>query len=109
MSETIQIKRKIVIIGDPMVGKTSLIRKFVLDVFSDDYITTIGTKITRKKLDYPAAENDTKIELSLMIWDVMGQTSHKLAPESAFHGSRGGIYRELEEAGVQYSIDTSRE
>src|SRR5437773_1320878 len=42
------IKRKILLLGDASVGKTSLIRRFVVDKFSDDYITTIGTKVTKK-------------------------------------------------------------
>ncbi len=91
MSTEIQIKRKLVLIGDPKVGKTSLIRKFVLDVFSDSYITTIGTKITRKKLEYPLVNNESKIELTLMIWDIMGQINNKLVPESAFYGTKGAI------------------
>ena len=44
------IKRKILLLGDASVGKTSLIRRFVVDKFSDDYITTIGTKVTKRDL-----------------------------------------------------------
>jgi len=50
MTNIVQIKRKIVMVGDPAVGKTSLIKKYVLDVFSDQYLTTLGTKITSKKV-----------------------------------------------------------
>ena len=40
---TKQVKRKVLLIGDGAVGKTSLIRKFVTDKFDDKYITTIGS------------------------------------------------------------------
>jgi small GTP-binding protein len=91
MSEDIRIKRKVVLIGDPMVGKTSLIRKYVFDAFSDEYITTLGTKISRKNLDFSVPGNGRKIELTLMIWDIMGQKSTKLSPESAFYGTKGAL------------------
>ena len=91
MSERIQIKRKIVLLGDPAVGKTSLIKKYVLDVFNDQYLTTLGTKITSKKLVYPDDENGREIELSLMIWDIMGQKEYKLIHETAYQGSKGAI------------------
>ena len=42
------VKRKILLLGDGAVGKTSLIRRFVVDKFPDEYITTIGTKVTKK-------------------------------------------------------------
>lgn len=91
MPERIQIKRKIVLLGDPAVGKTSLIKKYVLDVFNDQYLTTLGTKITSKKLVYPDSENDREIELTLMIWDIMGQKEYKLIHETAYQGSKGAI------------------
>jgi small GTP-binding protein len=91
MSEDLHIKRKLVLIGPSSVGKTSLIRKYVLDVFSDNYISTIGTKITRKKLLFNKPENNSKVDLMLLIWDIMGQSSDSLKPLSAFHGTKGAI------------------
>ena len=41
-----EIIKKVVLLGDPGVGKTSLIRRFVKDYFSDDYLSTIGAKVT---------------------------------------------------------------
>ena len=92
MTEDLHIKRKLVLIGPPSVGKTSLIRKYVLDVFSDNYITTIGTKITRKRLQFNLPDNSSKVDLMMLIWDIMGQNSDSLRPLSAFHGSKGAIF-----------------
>src|SRR3989304_1026468 len=49
------VKKKVVLLGDGAVGKTSLVRRFVIDKFSDEYIATIGTKVTKKdfRLDGP--------------------------------------------------------
>ncbi len=91
MPDRIQIKRKIVLLGDPAVGKTSLIKKYVLDVFNDQYLTTLGTKITSKKLQYPNNDDNREIELTLMIWDIMGQKEYKLIHETAYQGSKGAI------------------
>ena len=91
MPERIQIKRKIVLLGDPAVGKTSIIKKYVLDVFNDQYLTTLGTKITSKKIIYQDTKNDREIELTLMIWDIMGQREYKLIHETAYQGSKGAI------------------
>ncbi|HKZ88862.1 MAG TPA: GTP-binding protein [Thermoplasmata archaeon] len=83
------IKRKVLLLGDGAVGKTSLIRRFVVDKFSDDYITTIGTKVTKKDLrvEYP----DRAVDLTFMIWDVLGQKGYKNIQESAFVGGKGAL------------------
>ena len=83
------IKRKILLLGDASVGKTSLIRRFVVDKFSDDYITTIGTKVTKKDLRFD--QGNRTVDLSMMIWDVLGQKGYKGIQESAFRGARGVI------------------
>src|SRR3990170_686092 len=79
------IKRKVLLLGDASVGKTSLIRRFVVDKFSDDYITTIGTKVTKRDLRLELGNRT--VDLSLMIWDVLGQKGYKGIQESAFRGS----------------------
>jgi GTPase SAR1 family protein len=65
------MKSKVVLLGDGGVGKTSLIRRFVVDQYSDDYITTVGTKVSKRSLNlgHDAAE----VEISMQIWDVLGQ------------------------------------
>ena len=84
-----QIKRKVLLLGDGAVGKTSLIRKFVTDKFSDDYITTIGTKITKKDLRYTI--QDEELTLTLMIWDILGQKGYKSIQSSSYRGAEGAM------------------
>lgn len=82
-------KKKVLILGDGAVGKTSLIRRFVVDKFGDEYITTIGTKTTKK--DVVLNVGGTEWNLSLIVWDVLGQKGYSEVQSSAFEGARGVI------------------
>ncbi len=85
-------KIKICLIGDVGVGKTSLVRRYVLDQFNDKYIATIGTKVTKRnvKVKNPAtSEEETAV---LLIWDIMGQPSFReILREAYFYGAQGGL------------------
>ena len=85
---TRKIINKIVLIGDGAVGKTSLIRKFVHDKFEDKYITTIGTKVTKKSLNFKSDIGED-VELTLMIWDLLGQKGFHKVQTSALGTSQG--------------------
>jgi small GTP-binding protein len=78
MGERIRIKGKVCLLGDTAVGKTSLIRRFVLDQYDDKYISTVGTKVTKKKMDYEFPETNHSVEVTLLIWDIMGQSREVL-------------------------------
>lgn len=60
------IQKKVCLLGNFAVGKTSLIRRFVEGRFDDTYLSTIGVKISRKTITFP--EHD----LNLLIWDLAG-------------------------------------
>ena len=49
-TRTVHLMKKVCLIGDPGVGKTSLVRRFVYDIYDDKYISTIGAKVTQKAL-----------------------------------------------------------
>ena len=91
MSEMQRIKRKIVLVGDGAVGKTSLARRFVYSQFSDNYLMTVGFKVSSKKIIYTEFDNNSGVELTLMIWDIMGQKGYSLTPQTAFLGAKGAI------------------
>ncbi len=83
------VKKKILLLGDGAVGKTSLIRRFVVDKFSDDYIATIGTKVTKKDVRLKA--HGEEYFITLMIWDVLGQRGYSAVQASSFRGSQGAM------------------
>lgn len=83
-------KTKVLLLGDGAVGKTSLVRRYVVDQFGDDYILTIGTKVTKKELAIPDA-GITHV-VAMTIWDVLGQHGYSSVQTSAFQGARGVLF-----------------
>ncbi len=82
-------KRNIVLLGDSAVGKTSLIRQYVIDEFDDKYISTIGKKVTRKELALDTS--DGPAQLDLMIWDIIGQKGYRYSQATSFYNAKGAI------------------
>lgn len=64
------LSKKVCLLGDFAVGKTSLVRRFVYDLFDDHYLSTIGVKVSRKTITVPR-EHDM-VELTMMLWDLAG-------------------------------------
>src|SRR5919204_347176 len=82
------VKAKVCLVGDVAVGKTSLIKRFVLDDFDDRYIATVGTKVTKKTVD--VTWKGVPATLDLMVWDIMGEKGFReLLKEAYFHGAQG--------------------
>ena len=84
------LKAKVCLVGDLAVGKTSLIRRFVLQAYDDAYTMTLGTKVTKKPVEVLPPRARTPVRLDLMIWDIMGQPGFReLLKEAYFYGARG--------------------
>lgn len=85
-----QMKTKVCLVGEAAVGKTSLIRRFVHDVFDDKYITTLGAKVSKKELQVDVPERDLLIQMDMVIWDIMGEKGVRdLLKEAFFNGAQG--------------------
>ncbi len=84
-----KVIKKVCLLGDNAVGKTSLIKKYVFDTFDDKYIATIGTKTVKKELlvDYFGKE----LNLTLMIWDILGQKEYRKLQSMSFEGTSGAL------------------
>ncbi len=79
-------KFKVCLMGEPGVGKTSLVKRFVYNVFSDKYLETIGTNIYKKNIK--VSDGD----VTLMVWDIMGHESFRqLLSTSYFFGAHALI------------------
>ncbi|MHA1785832.1 MAG: Rab family GTPase [Candidatus Helarchaeota archaeon] len=76
---------KIVILGDPAVGKTSLIVRFIKNKFLDDYKTTLGVDFLTKELNLYGAS------VRMMIWDMGGQDKWLSRRAKFMRGTDGAI------------------
>lgn len=85
-----RMKMKVCLVGEAAVGKTSLIRRFVLDDFDDKYIQTLGTKVSKKELSAPNPDSSGELKIDMTIWDIMGQKGFReLLKEAYFYGAKG--------------------
>lgn len=84
-----QISKKICLLGDFAVGKTSLVRRFVYSVFDDRYISTIGVKVSRKTLSIP--RGTATVDLTLLIWDLAGSEEFNRMQSSYLRGAAGAL------------------
>lgn len=83
------MKKKIVLLGDSAVGKTSLIRRYVFNQFEDSYIATIGSKVTMKELKIKRPERT--VNLRMMIWDLIGREGYHALHARTFVGVHGAL------------------
>jgi small GTP-binding protein len=85
-----KIKTKICLIGEKAVGKTSLIKRYVLNMFDDRYITTIGTKVSKKEVVVQRPDQGLEVKVDMTIWDIMGEKGFReLLKEAYFYGANG--------------------
>lgn len=78
--------KKVVLVGHFGVGKSSLIRRFVKNVFSDDYLVTIGVHISKKTI---VVNNQ---ETTIILWDIEGKEDIQEVRSSYLLGTSGFIY-----------------
>ncbi|MGK7926935.1 MAG: Rab family GTPase [Spirulina sp.] len=85
-----KVSRKICLVGDFSVGKTSLIRRFVDDEFKDEYLSTVGVKLSQKVVNLQGEGGEDR-RVDLFIWDIEGQTQFKGIAPSYLQGAKGAI------------------
>lgn len=80
------VQKKVCLLGDFGVGKTSLVRRFVENRFEDKYLTTIGVKISRKVVERSYGL------MSMLVWDLAGSNGFdSLSHSSYMQGAAGAM------------------
>ncbi|MHA2366060.1 MAG: Rab family GTPase [Candidatus Hodarchaeales archaeon] len=83
-------QKKVLLLGDGAVGKTSLVHRYVEGVFQERYKATIGVDIFSKNVT--TANGDCELQL----WDLSGQTH--------FSAVRGKFYQKAQGALLVFDL-----
>lgn len=78
--------RKVCMLGDFGVGKTSLVGRFVRNTFSDQYLTTVGVKVDSREV--PLVDGRS---LKFVLWDIAGKSALDALNMSYLRGASGLI------------------
>jgi Ras-related protein Rab-5C len=76
---------KIIVVGDPAVGKTSLIRRHATNKFEENYAPTIGTDFVLKIV------NLEDMEITCTIWDIGGHEGFMNIRNVYYEGADGAV------------------
>ena len=91
MSEekTTEYVLKLVVLGDPAVGKTSLINQYIEHSFKEDYKPTLGVNIVTKNVPIKSLTNAIA---RLVLWDLAAQSKYDLSRQMFFQGCSGALF-----------------
>lgn len=76
---------KITVVGDPAVGKTTLVKRYTIGSFQKDYIATLGAQFSNYE------EKIEGKQVKLTIWDIAGQEIFEMMRRKFYNGSNGAI------------------
>jgi hypothetical protein len=77
------LEKKICMLGTLAVGKTSLVRRFIEGIYSEDYQTSIGVKVDKKSV------REAGQEVKLVLWDIFGEDKFQKVQASYWRGMFG--------------------
>ena len=85
-----KMKIKLCLIGDRAVGKTCLVKRYLVDHFSGEYHQTMGAKVYKKVVRLQLELREKTIEIDMTLWDIMGDLPlSDLTDEAYFRGVQG--------------------
>ncbi len=79
---------KICIVGDGGVGKTTIVTRYIKDIFLDDTKITIGTNLFIKRVQFP----EKNVKITLQIWDLGGEPKFDSIRPNFYSGAGAIIY-----------------
>lgn len=77
----ISLRIKVTLIGDISVGKTSIMNRFIDNVYKDDYDPSIGVDFGSKTIRFQ------NVSIKMQLWDTAGQEKYKALIPSYIKGS----------------------
>ncbi|GAB3090742.1 Rab family GTPase [Lysobacter terrae] len=94
------VSRKVCLLGDFAVGKTSIVARGVRNTFSEKYLTTVGVKVDSKLVSLSADK-----ELRIVLWDIAGASTLTQLSSSYIKGTQGLLL--VADGSRQETVDTA--
>lgn len=79
------LSKKICMMGALAVGKTSMVQRYVRSIFSDNYLSSVGVKVSKKEACVQGQG------INLLLWDLEGQDDYSAVNISYIKGA-GGLF-----------------
>jgi small GTP-binding protein len=76
---------KVALLGDGNVGKTALRRRFMENIFDNNYMMTIGADFAIKTIELNG------LQIKFQIWDLAGQPRFAAVRETYYRGALGAL------------------
>jgi small GTP-binding protein len=83
------LQKKICLLGMFGVGKTSLVRRFVENQFDEKYLSTMGVKVSRKRILLP--NHKTHSHVDFLVWDIASLDEIGESAQNYFRGAHGAL------------------
>lgn len=80
------LARKVCMLGDFGVGKTSLVARFLRGTFDDKYLTTVGVKVDSREVALADG-----CSLKFVLWDIAGKSALDALNQNYLRGASGLI------------------
>ncbi len=90
MEKVDNYKFKVCVLGDPSVGKTSLIHHYCKGFFEELYLSTIGVEFLTRDFELKL-EDGTLTKAVLQLWDIGGQSLFQSIRSNYIKGSNGAF------------------
>jgi Ras-related protein Rab-23 len=87
MLEDIEASMKIIVVGNGVVGKTSMTQRFAKNIFTNEYKKTLGVDFLMKKKYIKPIDK----EVEFMIWDTAGQEYYDAITRRYYKGASGAL------------------
>jgi small GTP-binding protein len=81
----VEITSKIVLIGDIAVGKTSIVRRYVTNEYTDHHYVTVGVDYLIKNSNI--INNNINLKIGLQLWDTAGLERFRSITKMYYTGS----------------------
>lgn len=81
----VAFKWKVIVLGEPTVGKTTLMLRFTEKKFNELYIPTVGVQVSVKQI--PIKLEKEKVLVDLNIWDIAGHSKFQEIRKIFYEGA----------------------